>query len=71
MPLFDTTTMLLGYNQLFRKERFVGLDRVGDADQLTLGISTRLLSAQSGQEYGSYSLGKTFLCAKAQGRFAG
>ena len=37
LPLFDTTTMLLGYNQLFRKERFVGLDRVGDANQLTLG----------------------------------
>ena len=64
LPLFDTTTMLLGYNQLFRKERFVGLDRVGDADQLTLGISTRLLSAQSGQEYGSYSLGKIFYAQK-------
>ena len=64
LPLFDTTTMLLGYNQLFRKERFVGLDRVGDANQLTLGISTRLLSAQSGQEFGSYSLGKTFYAQK-------
>ena len=56
--------MLLGYNQLFRKERFVGLDRVGDANQLTLGVSTRLLSAQSGQEFGSYSLGKTFYAQK-------
>ena len=64
LPLFDTTTMLLGYNQLFRKERFVGLDRVGDANQLTLGVSTRLLSAQSGQEFGSYSLGKTFYAQK-------
>ena len=64
LPLFDTTTMLLGYNQLFRKERFVGLDRVGDANQLTLGVSTRLLSAQSGQELGSYSLGKTFYAQK-------
>ena len=64
LPLFDTTTMLLGYNQLFRKERFVGLDRVGDANQLTRGVSTRLLSAQSGQEFGSYSLGKTFYAQK-------
>ena len=64
LPLFDTTTMLLGYNQLFRKERFVGLDRVGDANQLTLGVSTRLSSAQIGQEFGSYSLGKTFYAQK-------
>ena len=28
------------------------------------GISTRLLSAQSGQEYGSYSLGKIFYAQK-------
>ena len=64
LPLFDTTTMMLGYSQLFRKERFVGLDRVGDANQLTLGVSTRLLSAKNGQEYGSYSLGKIFYARK-------
>lgn len=58
LPLFDTTDMTLSYSQLFRKERFVGLDRVGDANQLTVGISSRLLSAENGQEYASYSLGK-------------
>lgn len=64
LPLFDTTTLLPGYSQLFRKERFVGLDRVGDANQLTLGVTTRILSAQNGQEYGSYSLGKIFYARK-------
>ena len=64
LPLFDTTTILPGYSQLFRKERFVGLDRVGDANQLTLGVTTRMLSAQNGQEYASYSLGKIFYARK-------
>ena len=58
LPLFDSTNVSLGYSQLFQKKRFVGLDRVGDANQITLGLSSRLLSAENGREYLSYSLGK-------------
>lgn len=66
LPIFDTTNMPLSYSQLFRKERFVGLDRVSDANQVTLGLSSRLLSGASGQEYASYSLGKIFYLDKAR-----
>ena len=66
LPIFDTTNMPLSYSQLFRKERFVGLDRVGDANQVTLGLSSRLLSGANGREYGSYSLGKIFYLDNAR-----
>lgn len=60
LPIFDTTDMPLSYSQLFRKERFVGLDRMADANQVVFGFSSRLLSADSSEEYASYSLGKIF-----------
>lgn len=43
IPLFDTASLLPSYNQLFRSNRFSGLDRVGDANQLSFGVSTRLI----------------------------
>jgi len=49
IPLFDTTLADFNYAQLFTENRFVGGDRFGDANQLTLALTTRLLNA-SGQE---------------------
>ena len=58
IPIFDTTDIGFSYGTLFLPNRFVGYDRVGDANQVTLGISTRLLEANSGQELLRASLGK-------------
>lgn len=44
LPIFDTTYPGFDYNQLFRDNRFTGLDRVGDANQLTLSVTTRFLN---------------------------
>jgi len=49
MPLFDTALADLNYSQLFSENRFVGGDRFGDAKQVTLALTSRLLRSD-GQE---------------------
>ena len=48
-PVFDTALADFNYAQIFNENRFVGGDRFGDANQLTLALTSRLLNAQ-GQE---------------------
>ena len=45
---------------MFRENRFVGGDRIGDANQATLALSTRLFGADDGVEHFRFSLGETF-----------
>jgi LPS-assembly protein len=59
LPLFDTALPDPNIVELFRTNRYVGADRVSDADQLTGGITTRLLS-DSGQQYLAATLGQTY-----------
>jgi len=42
-PNFDTTTADLSYGMMFRENRFIGNDRIGDANQLTLAMTSRYL----------------------------
>ena len=48
-PIFDTALADLNYSQLFSENRFVGGDRFGDAKQVTIALTSRLLQA-NGQE---------------------
>ncbi len=57
IPLFDTNLPALDFNQLFRANRFVGTDRIGDANQITAAVTTRLLD-DYGQEKLNASLGQ-------------
>ena len=57
IPVFDSSNMTFSFNQLFREDRFSGKDRVGDTNQLTLAVSTRLLDAR-GREKASASVGQ-------------
>ena len=59
LPIFDSTSPALDYAQLFRNNRFVGLDRIGDADQITLAVTSRIFSAANGRELFSASLGQS------------
>jgi len=59
LPLFDTALPDLNLVELFRTNRFVGADRVSDADQVTAGLTSRLLS-ESGQQYLTATLGQTY-----------
>ncbi len=57
LPLFDTSELNFSFNQLFREDRFSGGDRIADADQLTLALTSRLLNS-TGREQARFSLGQ-------------
>ena len=59
-PTFDSADLTFSYNQMFRNNRFSGVDRVGDADQVSLGLTTRFLDANSGKEKLRASVGQIF-----------
>ncbi len=44
-PNFDTTEADISFAQVFRENRFVGNDRIGDANQLTLAMISRYLES--------------------------
>ncbi|MEO0316258.1 MAG: hypothetical protein RI928_2714 [Pseudomonadota bacterium] len=48
-PRFDTSESDLNYAQIFRDNRFVGHDRIGDSNQLTVALTSRYLES-SGAE---------------------
>ncbi|MBU2887592.1 LPS-assembly protein LptD [Gilvimarinus agarilyticus] len=57
---FDTRLFQMDYNQLFRSTRFNGLDRLDDANQLSVGLTTRFISARTGEEHLALSLGQIY-----------
>lgn len=50
IPVFDASTTDFMFASLFRDNRFSGRDRIGDANQLTLALTSRTLSDRSGDE---------------------
>lgn len=58
-PLFDTNQNTFSYSSLFRDNRFSGNDRVADANQLSLGLTSRALEA-NGTERARASFGQVF-----------
>lgn len=60
LPVFDTSLRDLSYQSMFTANRFNGADRVGDANQLTLAVSSRLLTPQSGVQQARFTLGEIF-----------
>jgi LPS-assembly protein len=60
LPIFDTALPSLNLVQLFRTNRYVGADRLGDANELAAGLTTRLVHADSGQQFLSATIGQRF-----------
>ena len=58
LPQFDVSELSFTFDQLFRDNRFAGIDRIGDANQLTAAVTTRWLNAETGQERVRASLGQ-------------
>jgi LPS-assembly protein len=59
LPVFDTILPDFNLVQLFRKYRYVGPDRITDTDQLSFGVTTRLIDAADGRERLTATLGQT------------
>ena len=58
LPIFDTALPDLNITDLYRTNRYVGGDRVGDANQLSMGLTTRLFGHADGRQYLSATLGQ-------------
>ncbi|MGI9228512.1 MAG: LPS-assembly protein LptD [Gammaproteobacteria bacterium] len=52
LPVFDSGLYNISYNTLFRQDRFTGPDRVGDANQITAAVTSRLINRETGGEVG-------------------
>lgn len=59
LPVFDTSTPDLNAIELFRPNRYVGIDRIGDANELTMGVTTQLFENSTGVRYLSATLGQS------------
>jgi LPS-assembly protein len=59
-PVFDTALQDFGFDRLFRENRFSGADRFGDANQVTLALSSRMLALDDGEELLRASIGQTY-----------
>jgi LPS-assembly protein len=59
LPVFDTILPDFNLVQLFRKYQFVGPDRIADTDQLSFGVTTRLVDSANGRERLTATLGQT------------
>ncbi len=60
VPVFDSAKWNFGYEQLFRTNRFSGIDRISEANQLSLGLSTTLINESTGQETLRASIGQSY-----------
>lgn len=59
-PDFDSSAFTFSYQQLFRDSRFTGHDRLDDANQLAVGVTSRFIKDDVGRELVNFSLGQLF-----------
>ncbi|MFW2440389.1 MAG: LPS-assembly protein LptD, partial [Arenicellales bacterium] len=60
IPIFDTGENTFRIGNMFRENRFTGPDRIGDANQLTAALTSRLIDAESGDELLRGTLGQIY-----------
>jgi len=60
LPVFDTAPADLNLVQLFRTNRYVGADRLSDANQVSIGVTSRLIDAHDGKQFISGTVGQTY-----------
>lgn len=66
LPVFDTIVPDLNTVQLFRTTRYTGADRVGDANQLSIGVTSRLFDSASGAQFVALTLGQAYYFDRTQ-----
>ena len=59
LPVFDTINPDINLVQLYRKNRFLGIDRIGDTEQISIGVTSRILDVSSGRELMTATVGQT------------
>ncbi|MDO8412845.1 MAG: LPS assembly protein LptD, partial [Gallionellaceae bacterium] len=66
LPNFDSAQADFNFAQMFTENRFFGNDRIGDANQITLALTSRLLAQESGAERLRVAAGERFSLATPQ-----
>lgn len=66
IPVFDTALLDFSYAQMFTENQFIGGDRVNDANQLTLTVTSRFIEAESGLERLQVTLGQRYYFSAQQ-----
>ncbi len=60
LPVFDSSVADFFQAQLFAENQFIGVDRINDANQITVAITSRLLEPDSGLERLQVTLGQRY-----------
>ena len=60
IPAFDTAIDDFNFSQLFTENRYLGSDRIGDANQITVAVTSRLLDPASGDERARFAIGQRY-----------
>lgn len=60
LPVFDTGLNDFNFGQMFSENRYSGYDRINDANQLTLSLTSRLLGKSDGVEYFKAMVGQRY-----------
>lgn len=61
LPNFDSAGKDFNFDSIYTDNAFSGIDRVSDAHQMTAGVTTRLLDAQTGTETLRLGMAQRFL----------
>ena len=64
LPVFDTISPDLNLVSLYRTNRYLGVDRIADTDQVSVGMTSRLLDTGSGRELVTATIGQTRYLSK-------
>jgi LPS-assembly protein len=60
LPIYDTSQAPFNFAQMFAENRFIGNDRVGDANMATVAITSRFIDNEGGAERLRVTLGERF-----------
>jgi LPS-assembly protein len=60
LPVFDSGSADLSLTRLFSENQFVGIDRVNDANQITLAVTSRFIEPETGLERLRVTLGQRY-----------
>ncbi|MEO8154078.1 MAG: LPS assembly protein LptD [Rhizobacter sp.] len=63
LPNFDSAPKDFNFDSIYTDNIFSGVDRVSDANQMTAGVTTRLLDAETGAEVLRLGIAQRFLFA--------
>ncbi len=60
LPVFDSGLPDPNFISLYRSNRYVGADRIGDANKLAVGVTSRMVDTITGVQYLSATIGQSF-----------